>query len=241
MVIIKKKFLVFTVNEKWFAYRFSMAGLMGFTACMHVKDGVHQKFTVKKSSYTIENSLELPEETILAGFKKTVQTEVKQAMRMNVQCLFKNDIPEFVRFYNSFAASREIAALTEQRLQEMNASLRLSFAYRDEELLAVHSYICDAESRIVRLMHAASKRLENPEGKQLAGRANKLLHYHDMCAFKKEGIAVYDFGGYAMDTNDRGLQGINAFKLSFGGSITECCNYFSYPYVLFKKIASLIK
>ncbi len=231
---------MFTVNEKWFAYRFSWADLMGFTACMHVKGDVRRRYTVKKSSYTIENSLLLPEEAIFAGFKKTVQTEVKQAAR-TVHCEFKPDIEGFVRFYNSFAASRKIAALTTARLQEMNDSLRLSFAYREEELLAVHSYICDRENGMVRLMHAASKRLESPGEKQLAGRANKLLHYHDMCAFKKEGMAVYDFGGYAMNTNDKGLQGINAFKLSFGGTVTECRNYFSYPYTMFKKMASLVQ
>lgn len=241
MVIIKKKFFVFTVNEQWFAYKFRLSDLLGFTACLHVKNTPKGSFTAGKSSYTIENSLLVPEEAIFAGFKKTVQTEVKQAERMNIKCEFTNDITAFTEFYNSFAVNRKIAPVTEAKMLEMKDSLGLSFAWCNGVLLAAHSYICDKHTGIVRLMHAASRRLENPEEKQLAGRANKLLHYHDMCAFKKEGISIYDFGGYAKDTADKGLQGINSFKLSFGGIITECKNYYSYPYVIFKKTAALLK
>lgn len=241
MVLIKKKFFVFTVKEKWFHNRFTLAELAGFTACMHVKDPKQSLFTVKRNSFTIENNLLLSQESILAGFKKTVQTEVKQAARMNIQCRFENNPEQFEQFYNRFAVNRNIAPVTIKKLQEMSTALRLSFAYRDNELLAAHSYICDGEKGIVRLMHAASKRLDNPDEKQTAGRANKLLHFHDMCAFREEGYAIYDFGGYAMNTADRGLQGINAFKLSFGGVITECINYCSWPYVIFRKLALLFK
>ncbi len=236
MVVIKKKFFLFIVNEKWFRYDFSIGSLLGLTACMHVKNKQRGILSIKQSSYTIENDLTQPADGIFGAFKKTVQTEVKQAERMNINCAFKPDITEFAVFYNRFAAYRKIDAVTEERLLEMKDSLRLSFAYSGNEILAAHSYICDEENKIVRLMHAATSRLEDVTNKQLAGRANKLLHYFDMCRFKEEGINVYDFGGYAKNTDDKGLQGINVFKLSFGGQITECQNYFSYPYVIVKKL-----
>jgi lipid II:glycine glycyltransferase (peptidoglycan interpeptide bridge formation enzyme) len=236
MVVIKKNFFWFTVNEKWFRYKFGIKDLLALTACMHVKNQHQGMLSVKRSSYTVENDLTPTEAEILASFKKTVQVEIKQAQRMNLQCRFKNDIPAFAAFYNQFAVHRKIDAVTEKRLVEMKDNLRMSFVMQDENILAAHSYICDSECKVVRLMHAASLRLDAGADKQLAGRANKLLHYFDMCEFKNEGIRVYDFGGYDKNSTDKGMQGINSFKLSFGGTITECHNYFSYPYVIIKKL-----
>ena len=49
---------------------------------------------------------------------------------------------------------------------------------------------------------------------------------------------MMDFGGYAENTDNKSLQGINEFKLSFGGHKVECENYQSLPYFLLNKIAT---
>ena len=58
--------------------------------------------------------------------------------------------------------------------------------------------------------------------------------------FKDEGFSIFDFGGYAKDTEDESLKGINNYKLLFGGKVVEAVGYVSYPYWLLKKIFKLV-
>ncbi len=241
MIVFKKKFLFFSVTEVWFGYYGTFIEKIGLCAFMHVKGSSKSKISgVKNISYTVENELENTEEDILNSFSKTIKVEINQAKKIGVNTYFSNNINEFITFYNDFAKNRNIDLISERRLNEMKPNLKLSFAIFENNILAAHSYLEDKELGIVRLMHAATARFSDQGDKQLAGRANKLLHYTDMVAFKKDGIKIYDFGGYAEGTNDKGLQGINKFKLSFGGSKVECINYSSYTYFVLKKLASLL-
>ncbi|MGF2413896.1 MAG: hypothetical protein ACQUYJ_16310 [Ferruginibacter sp.] len=237
MIRFKKKFIFFKVSEYWFGYKFNFLDIIGLTAYLHLKEVKEKMYAIKQISFTVENELEESEDIIFSKFSKTVKVEVKQAEKSGVECIFNQDIKRFVEFYNDFAASRKIDAISERRLNEMGDYLQLSYALYNGVTIAAHSYLVDKESGIVRLMQSASKRLNETFDKQLAGRANKLLHYRDMLYFKERGFKVYDFGGYAENTTDKGLQGINSFQLSVGGQKIVCNNYSSYPYFLLKKIA----
>jgi lipid II:glycine glycyltransferase (peptidoglycan interpeptide bridge formation enzyme) len=232
--------MLFKVSEVWFGYKFSLPDMLWLTAWQHVKQNKRRIYGVRQPSHTIENNLSLTADALFTGYGKTVQVEIKQAEKAGVTCFFKQDIDAFVRFYNAFARHRDIDDTSVERLQRMEHCLCLSFAMKESQILAAHSYIIDKQSGVVRLMQSASLRLKEGADKQLTGRANKLLHYFDMLYFKKEGFTIYDFGGYAMDTTDPGLQGINRFKLSFGGAVTVCYNYWSYPYYVIKKIAARV-
>ena len=63
----------------------------------------------------------------------------------------------------------------------------------------------------------------------------------DIFYFKEKGFKIYDFGGFAKDTNDESLKGINNYKLLFGGKVVPCTDYYSYNYWLLKKIAKIIR
>lgn len=238
MISFIKKFSGIKVSEIWFAHKFSFRHSFSLAAYMHVKNPAGKILSVSQHSHTVENDLNMPEANIFSSFSKTVQTEVKQAEKYGVACMFTDDAERFTAFYNEFAVSRQIDATSMRRLQEMQPFLKISIAAYNGEWLAAHSYLIDREACIVRLMHAASQRLNTDIDKQLTGKANKLLHYFDMMQFKQEGFTMYDFGGYANNTADKGLQGINKFKLSFGGSVTVCKNYVTYPYYILKKIAA---
>ena len=240
MVKIKKKFSFLNVSEVWFKYKYNFIDLAGFTAFLHVKNFKGRIFGVKQISFTVENRLDISEETIFLNFSKTVKIEIKQAEKLNAACYFHTDTKGFIEFYNRFAAARNIDLLNEKRLVEMGKYLKLSTAVFNNQTVAAHSYMVDEEAGIVRLMHSASERLNENYDKQLSGKINKLLHYNDMLNFKKAGFAVYDFGGYTNNTGDKGLQGINNFKLSFGGNKVECINYFSYSYYILKKMAAML-
>lgn len=42
--------------------------------------------------------------------------------------------------------------------------------------------------------------------------ANRCLHWQGIRYFKQQGFHNYDWGGYALNTTDPTLQGINRFK-----------------------------
>jgi hypothetical protein len=52
--------------------------------------------------------------------------------------------------------------------------------------------------------------------RSLIGRANRLLHWRDLVAFKQQGFNCYDWGGWHAGTEEV-LVRINQFKESFGG------------------------
>ncbi len=238
MIRFVKKFSGIAVSEIWFADKVSFADSFRLAAYTHVQQQAGKILAVKHSSYTVENDTNKPVLEIFNSFSKTVQVEVKQAEKYGIDCSFTDNVSLFAAFYNDFAICRKIDATSERRLQEMQPYLQLTIATHNGQLLAAHSYLTDEVKGIVRLMHAASQRLSPGVDRQLTGRANKLLHYFDMVQFKQKGFTRYDFGGYAKDTTDLGLQGINKFKLSFGGKVTECKNYSSYPYYILKKAAA---
>lgn len=80
-------------------------------------------------------------------------------------------------------------------------------------------------------------RLEKGENEVLIGIANKLLTYEDMLYFRSQGFSSFDFGGYALGTNDHQLQGINRFKKMFGGELHQLYTYYSIPYYLLNKLS----
>jgi lipid II:glycine glycyltransferase (peptidoglycan interpeptide bridge formation enzyme) len=238
MIRFVKKFTGIGVSEVWFAEKITPVDRFKLSGYMHMQQAKTGIGVIAQHSCTVENSLLPDAESIFAGYSKTVQVEVKQAQKKNIACRLTSNLAQFVDFYNDFAADRNIDLTSERRLKEMEPYLQISMAFENDILLAAHSYLADKDAGIVRLMQSASARLNPAVDKQLTGRANKLLHYFDMLHFKKEGYHTYDFGGYAMDTADKGLQGINKFKLSFGGEIKTCKNYCSYPYYILKKLAA---
>jgi len=76
--------------------------------------------------------------------------------------------------------------------------------------------------------------------RNLIGRANKYLTVTDINYFKEQGFKTFDFGGFAKDTENESLKGINNYKLQFGGELVRCTNYYSFNYWILKKISKLL-
>jgi hypothetical protein len=74
------------------------------------------------------------------------------------------------------------------------------------------------------------------EDKNIVGYANRGLHHHIITLAKIRGYYVYDFGGIAKNTLDKKKNGINDFKMAFGG---EEVIYFNVaPRNVIQKIAN---
>ncbi|ULQ54437.1 GNAT family N-acetyltransferase [Flavihumibacter fluvii] len=241
MVRFKKKFLFLNVYENWFHCDPSFIDLILPNAYLHVKnrkDKIIPGFS--DITYTVENDLTLDHDTMYAGFQKSLRQQIRQSEEAGIKCYFHDDIDGFVSFFNDFAASKNLPPTSKRRIEEMEGFLKLSYAELDGMVLVAHSTLVDEKNKIVRAFHSASKRLDDSFDKSLIGKANKVLHYRDMTHFKELGYEVYDFGGYTENTEDKALQGINNFKLLFGGQKVACTNYYTVSYYIMRKIGQWI-
>jgi hypothetical protein len=236
MVTYKKKYGIFKVTESWFGYKSGITNLLGLKAYLHVRGSSPVSMAIKDITYTIEIPLDKEVDELLASFPKNLRTDIRKAEEAGITTYFHHDIESFVNFYNEFACKKKVHPISVRRLEELGDTLRLSFAVLDGKILSAHSYILDCNESIVRAFRSATIRLEDDVNGITVGRANKLLHYKDMVYFKGIGVNTYDFGGYAMNTQDAQLQGINNFKTKFGGEIVPCENYYSVPYMILRSI-----
>src|SRR5262249_37191050 len=111
------------------------------------------------------------------------------------------------------------------------------------ESLSMHSYLVDRDRKRALLLHTASlfRNADDKQKRNKIGMANRLLHYRDMLFFKEQGCDIYDFGGYAKDTQDQDLININQFKEGFGGTIIEESHYTSIALALLRKASAIVK
>lgn len=241
MIRYYKKIGFFKVYENWFEYSSRLGDIAGLSVYWNVKQPVGIKPPmVKTISHTLEVNLREDMEQILNRYTKQTRQQVRIAETEGVTCSHEQDIDRFVEFYNDFARKRQTFLVNRQQIEAMGDHLQLSFAFFNGELIVAHSYLADRSTGIVRHHHAATRRLDEQVDKNLIGRANKYLTTVNMQRFKEDGFHTFDFGGYAKDTEDKGLQGINKYKEQFGGTLAESHNYFSVPYWLLKQVSRIL-
>lgn len=241
MIRYYKKFYFLKVYENWFQYKYRLKDVLGLNVYWHVKQQDRGNVpAVKDISHTVELDLSQDSELITANFSKQIRQQARIADTEGIHCTFHSDIDTFVTFFNDFAKKKNTDPVSRRRMEEFGENITLSFALHNGEILAAHSYLTDKEASIVRHHHAATRRLDEKMDKNLIGRANKYLTVKNIFYFKDQGFKTFDFGGYAKDTTNESLKGINNYKLLFGGKVVESVNYFSYSYWLFKKLSRLL-
>lgn len=236
MVRYYKKFYIFNVCESWFTYKFSFWDIFSLNIFFHIKNYNRWIPGVRVDSHTLELDLEQSEEVIIANFAKQIRQQSKIAENENTICFFHHEVDQFVTFFNEFAIKKDTWTTSKRRIEELGDNIKLSFATNNGQILAAHSYIIDDKVGIVRHLHSATKRLDENFDKNLIGRANKYLTVKDILHFKEQGFKIFDFGGFAKDTENESLKGINNYKLLFGGKLVTCINYFSFNYWVIKGV-----
>jgi hypothetical protein len=110
---------------------------------------------------------------------------------------------------------RRIDALSKQR------KFALSVARAENGTTLVrHSYlISDNRARLLQSV-SLFRNYASPSDRNMMERANRWLHWHDMCALKEAGVVTYDLGGWYNGHNDQEKLRINAFKEGFSGTPT---------------------
>ena len=193
-----------------------------YVQCSSIEEFPGFKRTPK---YTTIVDLTQSEDDIIKGFDKNTSYEVRRASKEGLSINVNVGEDDFLKMYNSFAEKKHFGLVKD--ISIFRDHLQITGAYFEDKPLVFHSYILDKDKKRVRLLHSASALYEegNESLKPLIGRANRYLHYMDMEYFKKEGFTEYDFGGYAKDTENESLKGINKFKDGFGGTLVEESNY----------------
>jgi lipid II:glycine glycyltransferase (peptidoglycan interpeptide bridge formation enzyme) len=182
---------------------------------------------LSKIFYTIFINLEKDKDEIFSEFDKTTKYQINKAENKdNIQIVTideKKQKNEFYTFYNAFAKTKNLSPISQFDTDMLieNDMVKIRAAISNNEILVYHSYIIS--NKRARLMNSASlfRDSADTDFKSLIGRANRLLHWDDICYFKENGYLIYDLGGYCMDKKDEVKQAINKFKKGFGGDIIK--------------------
>ncbi len=242
MIRFYRKIFFFNLREIWFNYQFSVADIFGINVFRDVKNVDRNIIPgVKEISHTIQINLEQDLEAIASHFSEDVRRKVRKAEKEGVTCYFHNETDKFVAFINDFAAKKKTFTTSKRKMIELGEYINMSFAEYDGRILAAQSFLIDKDMKIVTGLHSGTTRLQEGADKSMVGRAHKMLIVKNIAYFKERGFKVFDFGGYALNTKDESMKGINNFKLSFGGKVVPCINYYSYSYWILRKLASLFR
>jgi hypothetical protein len=235
MIIIKKRKYGISIYQKWFSDYIKWYD--AFTIIMYKQipfphnTGIICSLFKKETFYTLITDLTLSYESIFDLFSSTVRNEIRRCEKENVTLSFSEKIENFISIYNSFAVIKDLPLQSLSNMKTYEDKLIITSVSLDGIILVVHSYLCDKDLKITRLLHSGSCRFSDKVDKNMIARVNKYLHYQDIKYFKENNFSVYDWGGISSSEN-----GIDKFKSSFGGKKIIQYNYYSYFYYLLMKI-----
>lgn len=198
-----------------------------------IRELVQDAAVICQTFHTQMSDLTLPEEQLFSKISKTQRYEIRKNMREDVtlrtwdseQILKEPQLLEglAVMFEALYASkgSRKTMNLEQMRKYAQAGGLFITRIEKDGEPLVYHSYIVDGEN--ARLLHSVSDFRERGDASLIA-HSNKRLHWEDMKLFAQRGVKYYDWGGISSLEEPNG---IDRFKMKFGGDITTYYNVFT--------------
>jgi hypothetical protein len=173
--------------------------------------------------------LTAPIEDISAPISKNTHYKIRRAQRegLTPRLVMDPTVEDgrlFADYYDTFAQHKGLPPCNRTKLEalgESSALLLSSVADTDGQVLSAHAYVKDSSSGRVRLLYSASHfRASSDSGERnKIGRANRLLHWHEILTLKAVGFRLYDLGGIPLDSSDQEKNDIARFKLEFGGKM----------------------
>jgi hypothetical protein len=240
MIQFKKKFYFFQLKETWFKINDSIIKNFGLVSyfCVQNPPSKTSFGLCKDFSYTLSIDLNQEIEQVNSKFNSSLKNQINQAEKLPFEIVFNNDISTFINFYNSFTGKKSIYQMNEQMNNAIPQNRFLvGFSKLNDQILSANLYIYDVDLGIVRWFLGGSSRLNENVDKKTVGISNKFLLFQSLIHFKKLNIQKFDFGGYAENTTNKSLKGINDFKAAFGGEKEKCISYHSLLYCFLLKIS----
>jgi lipid II:glycine glycyltransferase (peptidoglycan interpeptide bridge formation enzyme) len=184
--------------------------------------------------YTLISNLLCEEDKLWSLLNKNYRNEIKRAKKEGIvtksfvgqQAINQSGLLDtFEGMYNKMFESKGMG----NRLNRIyvEAALKanqmtLTCAYYNDQILVIHAYVNDSKNALLLYSTSLLWEEDNKELGKKIGWSNKLLHWDDMNAFKKNGLYTYEWGGI-QSCNDP--NGIDKFKMGFGGSVVQYDNY----------------
>lgn len=133
-----------------------------------------------------------------------------------------SDVDAFADFYDGFAAAQSVAPVFRPRLHALAGQGNLvltSATGEDGDVLVRHAYVAARGRGFMLYSGSVLTEAEDSGARNLIGRANRYLHWHDIRLFRERGFGLYDFGGLDVDERSPKTAGIARFKRGFGGEV----------------------
>lgn len=200
---------------------------------------------------TLISDLTATEEELWSLIAKNYRYEINRSKRENTQVtaylgkeITDDLLYDFDRMFHEMYEEKGISerhlAISELKEYTSKDALVVTTASINEMPVVYHSYIRDdAHSRF---LHSCSNfRVLDTAERNAVGRANKYLHWNDWLYLKKLGVKEYDWGGISSYESPNG---IDEFKMSFGGSYRKNYNLFcdcSFAARVYDKVRAVMK
>lgn len=213
------------------------------TAYFDSNSASHPYSFATEARHSLVTDLRPAETLIFQQFSKTNRNQLRrceQQQPFNVQM----DVPlaAFSLLYNRFAQHKELSLFTQSDADEIGRQhFHITGVLYQHKLLVTHLYLLNGETVSLLISASEPDYVADPAMRKLIGQANRCLHWQSMCYFKQQGFTRYDWGGYALHTQDSRLQGINRFKQSFNGELVTRYNHYSVAYALLEKLRQRLK
>jgi hypothetical protein len=231
MTEIKRKKHGLAYEQKWFARQATSRDALALVAYFQFQGKLPPKPFIRQRFTTIVVDLNRNPEEIMADMQKNVRYKIRRAENDALCWETGFDERQFVTFHQAFAKEKGIGGIDLRRIRSFGSAIQLTRVICGGQVLAQHAYLVDREEQRSRQLFSATGRFENADS-ALIGRANRWCHWRDMLHFKELGITTFDLGGVAPQAGTGALDGINDFKMGFGGKLVQEDHWLSPLYAL---------
>lgn len=230
---------IFKIRECAFCGISELGKSMSDVVYLHSSDSgdVTTKMNViVQKQYTLLTDLLESEDELLSKIKKNCKYEIRRSEREEVieknydseELLNNSDVVDrFEKVYNVMFSTKGLSGYRFNRelVKEgikANSIVITTCRNANGENEIFHAYLCDQNSCV--LMYSASPLWGREEKEKVneIGRMNKYLHWKDILYFKERGLTRYEWGGISSPDEPNG---IDKFKMEFGGEIVQYNNY----------------
>ena len=194
---------------------------------------INQKYSRVDHQYTLYTDLTESEEEINKKISKNYRYEIRRAQRENINVhflkgkeVFENSVilTNFEQTYNNMFVQKKMKNRINMKyiiaaLESDAMILSIAIDGKTGQVLVYHAYVTDNNNAL--LLYSASNLWKDKESGNLIGYANKYLHWEDMCYMKRTGRKNFEWGGISSKEKPNG---IDKFKISFGGEIIQLNN-----------------
>ena len=177
--------------------------------------------------HTLVIDLANDDDRLLEQMSKETRYQIRRAMQrdpLRVAATVQASsaaVDEFSDFYDRFASAQSVPPVFRPRLHALadRGNLVLTTATdEDGAVLVQHAYVA-ARARSYMLYSASVLALSDSSARNLIGRANRYLHWHDIRLFRDRGYDLDDFGGLDVTGRSEKTGRIAHFKRGFGGEV----------------------